>query len=107
MGLLSFVTQTIDITHSFILPLSLSPSLTRTSALTHARASRSLTRCAFAGSVSKKVTYLDSKLLFKDDTFFHVPDDFQKSGRDIEDDEDDEHEVHDKGNQKHSTDIAV
>jgi hypothetical protein len=28
------------------------------------------------GSIAKKVTYLDRALLFKDDTFFHVPDDF-------------------------------
>mmetsp|Transcript_10903 Transcript_10903/g.21915 ORF Transcript_10903/g.21915 Transcript_10903/m.21915 type:complete len:617 (+) Transcript_10903:185-2035(+) len=32
-----------------------------------------------AGSVAKKITHLDRALLFKDDTFFHVPDDFQKT----------------------------
>eukprot|EP00285_Hemiselmis_virescens_P007624 CAMPEP_0173383260 /NCGR_PEP_ID=MMETSP1356-20130122/5816_1 /TAXON_ID=77927 ORGANISM="Hemiselmis virescens, Strain PCC157" /NCGR_SAMPLE_ID=MMETSP1356 /ASSEMBLY_ACC=CAM_ASM_000847 /LENGTH=623 /DNA_ID=CAMNT_0014338039 /DNA_START=120 /DNA_END=1991 /DNA_ORIENTATION=- len=35
-----------------------------------------------AGAVSKKVTHLDIELLFKDDTFFHIPDDFQKANHD-------------------------
>jgi len=32
-----------------------------------------------AGQISKKITHLDRHLLFKDDTFFHVPDDFEKA----------------------------
>lgn len=38
--------------------------------------------------MASKITHLDRALLFKDDTFFHVPDDFRKT--EYHDDDDDE-----------------
>ena len=32
-----------------------------------------------SGVVAKKITSLDRHLMFKDDSFFHVPDDFPKT----------------------------
>ena len=37
-----------------------------------------------AGLVAKKITTLDGKLLFKDSTFFDVPEDFNTKGDDGE-----------------------
>jgi len=41
-----------------------------------------------AGLVAKKITVLDRKLLFKDSTFFDVPDDFHTNEDDSEQSDD-------------------
>jgi len=65
-----------------------------------------------AGAVAKKITHLDLELLFKDDTFFHVPDDFQRGSDaahdgDGEEDEEEERDRPGGSNKVYNTNMEV